>query len=258
MNIVVCMKETPDTTAEKRFTADLRLDRAAVAGVINPYDEYGIEEAIAQKEKLGGELTLLCMGPARAEESIRKAMAMGVDKAVLISDPALEGSDLIATARVLAAALQKLTFDIVIFGQASTDSNAGMIVTAVAELLGLPALTWASKLTIEGGKATIKRSHETGYDVVEAPLPCVVSVTQVINEPRYPSLKGIMQAKRKELTSYKLADLGIDASSVGSAGAGSKVEAANRVTLTRTPEIFKDADRAALYIADYLEKRKLI
>jgi electron transfer flavoprotein beta subunit len=258
MNIVVCMKETPDTTAEKRFTADLRLDRAAVPGVINPYDEYGIEEALAQKDKLGGEVTLLCMAPARAEESIRKALAMGVDKAVLITDPALEGSDLPATARVLAAALKKLQFDIIIFGQGSTDSNGGMMVTAVAELLGLPALTWASKLTIEASKAVIKRAHETGYDVVEAPLPCVVSVTQVINVPRYPSLKGIMQAKRKELTTYKLADLGIEASSVGSAGAGTKVEAANRVVLNRTPEIFKDPERAAVYIADYLEKRKLI
>lgn len=258
MNIVVCMKETPDTTAEKRFTADMRLDRAAVPGVINPYDEYGIEEAIAQKEKLGGEVTALCMGPSRAEESIRKALAMGVDKAVLVSDPALEGSDVIATARVLAAALKKVSFDLIIVGQGSTDSNAGMIATALAELLDLPALTWAAKLDVASNKAVIKRANESGYDMVEAALPCVVSVTQVINEPRYPSLKGIMQAKKKELITYSLADLSIDPSSVGSAGAGNRVVGAERVTLSRTPEIFKDAENAAVYIADYLEKRKLI
>ncbi len=258
MNIVVCMKETPDTTADKRFTPDMRLDRGAVPGVINPYDEYGIEEAIAQRDKLGGEVTLLCMGPARAEDSIRKALAMGVDKAVLVSDPALEGSDIVATAHVLAAALQKIPYDLIIFGQGTTDSNGGMVAVMVAELLGLPALTWAGNLTIEGGKAVIKRAHETGYDVVEAPLPCVVSVTQVINTPRYPSLKGIMQAKKKEIASFPLADLGIDAGSVGSAGASTKVDAAARVTLNRTPEIFKDADNAAVYIADFLAKRKLI
>ncbi len=258
VNIVVCVKETPDTTAEKKFTADLRLDRSAVAGVINPYDEYSVEEALQQKEKLGGEVTVLTMGPSRAEESIRKALAVGADRAVLVSDPALADSDLVATARVIAAALKKMTFDLVIFGQASTDSSGGMLAAAVAELLGLPALTVANKLEVEAGKVRIQRSTDHGYDVVEAPLPCVVSVVSGINLPRYPALKGIMQAKKKELLTYSLADLGLDPTSVGSNSKGTKVNSASRVSLSRTPEIFKDAERAAVYIADYLERKKLV
>ncbi|MDQ3706361.1 MAG: electron transfer flavoprotein subunit beta/FixA family protein [Chloroflexota bacterium] len=262
MNIVICMKSVPDTTAEKRLLPDGTLDRASVAAVINPWDEYAIEEALRIRESgaATGEIVLLCMGPENSTETIRKGLAMGADRAVLVSDPALHGSDMWATARVLAAALKTLQFDIVMFGSQSTDAGGGIIYNAVAEMLGLPAVTWINEVSVQGGKVRGKRGSDVGYDVVEAPVPCVVSVTQTANEPRYPSLPGIMKAKKKEIANHNVASLGIDASEVGLSGARSQVTGTERPQTARANQVLKAEDPAATAaaIADFLESKKLI
>ena len=262
MNIVVCMKSVPDTTAEKRLLPDGTLDRASVPAVINPWDEYAIEEALRIRESGDGtgEIVLLCMGPENSTETIRKGLAMGADRAVLVTDPALRGSDMWATASVLAAALKTLQFDIVMFGSQSTDAGGGIIYNAVAEMLGLPAVTWINEVSVQDGRVRGKRGSDVGYDVVEAPVPCLVSVTQTANEPRYPSLPGIMKAKKKEVATHDLGSLGIDASEVGLAGAKTQVTGTERPQTARANQVLKVEDPAATAaaIADFLETKKLI
>lgn len=262
MNIVVCMKSVPDTTAEKRLLPDGTLDRASVPAVINPWDEYAIEEALRIRESgaATGEIVLLCMGPENSSETIRKGLAMGADRAVLVADPALHGSDMWATARVLAATLKTQQFDIVMFGSQSTDAGGGIIYNAVAEMLGLPAVTWINEVSVQGGKVRGKRGSDVGYDVVEAPVPCVVSVTQTANEPRYPSLPGIMKAKKKEIATHNVTSLGIDASEVGLPGAKTQVTGTERPQTARANQVLKVEDPAttAAAIADFLESKKLI
>jgi electron transfer flavoprotein beta subunit len=262
MNIVVCMKSVPDTTAEKRLLPDGTLDRNAVPAIINPWDEYAIEEALRLRESgaASGEIVLLLMGPDIANETIRKALAMGADRAVHVNDPALHGSDYLATARVLAEALRKVPHDLVMFGSQSTDAGGGVIYSIVAELLGVPALTWINEISMEGGKVRGRRLSDVGYDVVEAPLPAIASLTQTKNEPRYPSLPGIMKAKKKEIAPMTLGDLGIPAGEVGLAGAKTTVTGQERPQTERARQTIKAEDPAATAaaIADFLESRKLI
>jgi electron transfer flavoprotein beta subunit len=258
VNIVVCMKETPSITAAKRFTAAMRLERRKEDAEINPFDEYAIEEGLRQQEKLGGEVVVLSMGPATATDSIRKALAIGADRGVLVTDPALEGSDAIGTARVLAAALKKLGFDLVLFGSAAADSYGGVVPAAVAEFLGLPLLSFASKLEIADGKARIERAAETGYQTAEAALPALVSVIQTINMPRYPSMKGIMGAKRKPIDTFSLADLGVEAAQVGVAGAREKATGSTPINTQRKGEIVTGNDGAADRIVAFLVEQKVL
>lgn len=262
MNIVVCMKSVPDTTAEKRLLPDGTLDRESVPPVINPWDEYAIEEALRLRESgaATGEIVLLCMGPDGSTETIRKGLAMGADRAVLVTDPALHGSDMWATASVLASALKKLQYDLIMFGSQSTDAGGGLIYNMVAEMLGLPAVTWINEISVQGGKVRGRRGSDVGYDIVEAPLPAVASVTQTANEPRYPSLPGIMKAKKKEIATWGLSDLGIDPSQVGLVGAKTAVTGSERPQATRQKQIVKAEDPAttATLIADFLESRKLL
>ena len=262
MNIIVCMKSVPETTAEKRLLPDGTLDRAGVPAVINPWDEYAIEEALRIREggAAEGEIVLLCMGPDGSTETIRKGLAMGADRAVLVSDPALHGSDYLATARVLAEALRKISFDLVMFGSQSTDAGGGVVYSIVAEILGLPAVTWVNEIEVTEGKVRGKRGSDVGYDVVEAPLPAIASVTQTAHEPRYPSLPGIMKAKKKEIATMSLGDLGIGAGEVGLAGAGTAVTGTEKPQSARAKQIIKadDPQAAAVALADFLESRKLI
>ncbi len=262
MNIVVCMKSVPETTAEKRLLSDGTLDRDSVPVVINPWDEYAIEESLRIREKGdgSGEIVLLCMGPEGSTETIRKGLAMGADRAVLISDPALHGSDMWATAAVLAAALKNMQYDLIMFGSQSTDAGGGVVYNIIAEMLGLPAVTWINEIEITDGKVRGKRGSDVGYDVVEAPLPAIASVTQTANEPRYPSLPGIMKAKKKEVANMSLADLGINGSQVGLQGAKTAVTGSERPQSTRQKQMVKveDPETTAKVIADFLESRKLI
>src|SRR6266536_3730852 len=197
MNIVVLVKQVPDTWAERRLTdSDKTLDRASVDAVINELDEYAVEEALRLKEAHGGEVTVLSMGPARATETIRKALSMGADKGVHVSDDALHGSCVIQTAEALAAALGTVEWYLVICGAESTDARQSVMGALLSEKLGVPQLSGARRVTVEGSTVTIERQTETGYDVVAGSVPAVVGVIEKINEPRYPSFKGIMAAKK--------------------------------------------------------------
>ena len=223
MNIVVLVKQVPDSGAERTLSADFAMERASANNVINEIDEYAIEEALKIKEAHGGEVTVLTVGPATAADSIRKALSMGPDKAVHVQDDAMHGSCAVATSKVLAAALGTLSADLVICGAESTDGRVQVIPHMLAERLGIAALTGARKLTVDGSQLTIERQTDEGYEVVTAATPAIVSVWDTINEPRFPSFKGIMAAKKKPVQNLSLADLGVDAGEVGAAGASSQV-----------------------------------
>ncbi|MFC7534418.1 electron transfer flavoprotein subunit beta/FixA family protein [Actinoplanes sp. GCM10030250] len=223
MNIVVLVKQVPDSGAERTLSADFSVDRASSSNVINEMDEYAIEEALKIKEAHGGEVTVLTVGPGGATDSIRKALSMGPDKAVHVQDDALHGSCAVATSKVLAAALGTLNADLIICGAESTDGRVQVVPHMLAERLGVAALTGARKLTVDGSQLTIERQTDEGYEVVTAATPAIVSVWDTINEPRYPSFKGIMAAKKKPVQSLTLGDLGVAADEVGFAGATSIV-----------------------------------
>jgi electron transfer flavoprotein beta subunit len=211
VNVVVCVKHVPDTEAPVRLRADGRgIEESGLNFVLNYYDEHGVEEALRIKERLGGQVTLVTAGPARAVEGLRAGLAMGADAAVHVQDPALAGLDHIGTARVLAAAIKPLPCDLVLCGKLSTDDNAGVVGPALAEFLGLPQATAVTKLEIGDGRATAHREVEGAVETLEVRLPAVVTVERGINEPRYPSLPGIMRAKRTAVTVRSLADLGMN------------------------------------------------
>src|SRR6478735_4306217 len=204
MNIVVCVKQVPDSWAEKKLDpADNTLDRGSADAVMNELDEYAIEEALRIKESLdAGEVIVLTMGPDNATDTIRKALSMGADRAIHVVDDALHGSDAPGTSAALAAALGKTEFDLVILGSESTDARTSVVPAMLAERLGLPQLTYANKVEIDGSTVKIQRQTDYGYDKVEGSTPAVVSVVEKINEPRYPSFKGIMAAKKKPVETF--------------------------------------------------------
>jgi len=225
MNIVVCMKQVPDTEVERSLNlSDNTVDRASVDGVINYLDEFAIEEGLKLKEANGGEVTILTMGPEKASDSIRKALSMGADKAVHVIDDALAGSDAVESSLALAEALKVVGFDLVVFGCESTDARTGLVPAMVAERLGVPQLTLAGKVDVSGSEVSIRRVTDEGYEVVTGSWPAVVSVVEKINEPRYPTFKGIMAAKKKPVRVLALADLSLDGDKVGLANASSGVE----------------------------------
>jgi electron transfer flavoprotein beta subunit len=260
LNIVVCVKQVPDTTAKKELTSDFRLNRDQLESVINPFDEYAIEEALRIKETQGGEVTILTMGPTSAEDTMRKALAMGADRGVLVTDPALLGTDWRGTCVVLAAALKTLDFDLVLTGMESTDARSGLVPGGVAELIDAALVTYVLKLQVEDGKLTANRQISGGYQVVEASLPAVVSVVKGANEPRYPSLKGIMAAKRKEVQKLGLVDLGLQAEDLGLVGSRTPVHAASPRADKNAGEVIRPEtpEAAAQAIADFLQARKFI
>ena len=220
MRIVVLTKPVPDpAAAAERLGPDGRLDRTTAPAVINGNDEYTLEAALQLNEAHGGEVILLAMAPANGVETLRKGLAMGAHRGVLVSDPALEGSDAWSTARVLAAAIRELEYDLVIAGFDTSDGVGGVVGAAVATLLGLPYLSSAAKIEPDpaAGTVRVRRISPTGFDVLEAPLPALVVGTQLLGAPRYPSLKGIMAARSKEVVTRSLADLGLDDGSVGGA-----------------------------------------
>ena len=261
MNTVVCIKQVVDTEAEKRLRPeDWRLDRT-VENILNPYDEYAVEAAIQLREELGGEVTVLCMGPDPAEEGVRKALAMGADKAVMVTDPVLEGSDAQGTAYALSRALKTLEFDLVLCGVMSTDAQTGLVPAALAELLDLPVLGNASRLEAAGDTLMVNRQTDEGYIAYECPMPAVVAVAKGINEPRYPSIKGIMGAKKKPLATMTAADLGIETAAVGSAGARTRVLASTQVPPRAAGERLTDYGtpaEGAAKLADFLFDAKVV
>ncbi|MCX8032768.1 MAG: electron transfer flavoprotein subunit beta/FixA family protein [Thermoleophilia bacterium] len=258
MNIVVCVKQVIDTEAENRLNPETwRVDRS-VNCILNPYDEYAVEEALRLQEAHGGQVTVVCMGPEKAAEAVRKALAMGADSAVLVSDEALAGSDVQGTAYALAEALKGLTFDLLIFGNRSTDGETGCVPAAVAERLGIPFLSCLSKVEVNGNTLSVHRETDQGHVAYECPLPAAISVVKGINEPRYPSIKGIMTAKKKPLDVKNVAALGLDAGQVGAAGAKTKVLTATVPEPRKAGVKIEDDGSGGKRIAEFLAGAKLI
>jgi len=260
-NIVVLVKQVPDTYSERKLSgSDHTLDRESADAVLDEINERAVEEALKIKEAGEGEVTVLAVGPSRATDAIRKALSMGADKAIHVTDDALHGSDLLATAKVIAAAIGKIEgVDLVIAGNEASDGRGGAVPAIVAELLGFPQLTHARQVTVEG--TTVKVDRETadeGLTHLEASLPALISVTEKINEPRYPSFKGIMAAKKKPVSTFSVADLGIDAGEVGLANAWSTVvEAAPKPPRTAGLRVEDEGDGGEK-VAEYLVGQKLI
>ncbi|MEU4225261.1 electron transfer flavoprotein subunit beta/FixA family protein [Nonomuraea sp. NPDC026600] len=259
MNIVVCVKQVPDTATERKLRSDDKtLDRDAVDGVVNELDEYAVEEALKLKEAHGGEVTVLTMGPSRAAETIRKALAMGADKAVHLTDDALHGSDALSTSYAMAQVLKKIGFDLVILGSESTDARTGVLAAMLAERLDAPQLTLAKKVEVEGSQIVIERITDYGFDKVAAELPAVVSVVEKINDPRYPSFKGIMAAKKKPVETLAIADAEIAADQVGLGAAWSEVVDFAAAPPRAAGTIVKDEGDGGSKAADFLASKKFI
>lgn len=227
MNIIVCLKQVPDTESQIKIAPDAKsIIEDDIKWIMNPYDEFGVEEALLLKEKFGGEVTVVGMGPQRVTESIRTALAMGADKGVLINDPALEGSDTLATAKALAAVIKELPCDLVFAGQRGVDSDNGLVGAALAEFLGVPQICLAVKVEVaeDGQSLKANRPIEGQTLVIETSLPALITTQKGLNEPRYASLPGIMKAKKKPLEEKTLADLGLDASEFGEGAQNLKIQ----------------------------------
>jgi len=261
-NIVVLIKQVPDTWSERKLSeGDWTLDREAADAVLDEINERAVEEALLIKEREGGDstVTVLTAGPARATEAIRKALSMGADKAVHLLDDDLHGSDVVQTGWALARALGTVEgTELVIAGNEATDGVGGAVPAIVAEYLGLPQLTHLRKVTVEGGKVSGERETDDGVFTIEAPLPAVISVNEKINEPRFPSFKGIMAAKKKEVTTLTLADIGVEADEVGVANAGSKVLSSTPKPPKSAGEKIADEGEGGTKIAEYLVGQKII
>ncbi len=256
MNVVVCVKQVPDPNSPGQLdpsTHNLKRDGELV---LDPGDEFGVEAGLQLAEKHGGEVTVVSMGPDRGVDAVRKALAMGAARGVLISDTSLAGSDALTTAKVLAAAIRKQDYDIVITGTESTDGYSGVLPQMLAGLLDIPAVTFAKSVAFEGDTLKVERQTESGFDVVEVKLPVVLSVTSGVNEPRYPSLKGIMGAKQKPLDRPTPADLGVEG--IGGATAGQTITAVDAAPQRAAGEIVKDDGEAAKRIVDFLAEKKVI
>jgi electron transfer flavoprotein beta subunit len=254
MNVVVCVKQVPDPNSTGQLdptTHNLR--REGVEVVLDPGDEFGIEAGLQLAEAHGGQVTVVSMGPEKALDAIRKALAMGAAKGVLVSDPALAGADALTTAKVLAAAIRREGFDLVITATESTDGYTGVVPQALAEYLGVPAVTFAKAVESDGSSLKVRRQTEVGYDRVEAQLPAVVSVTAGVNEPRYPSLKGIMAAKSKPVDRLGVADLGLDGVS-----AGQSIVDVRPAEERKAGEVIEDDGTGAHRVVEFLESLKVI
>lgn len=258
MKIAVCVKQVPDATSVRKLDpATQRLDRSG-EGALNATDVNAVEEALRIKETHGGEVVVVSLGPAKALDSLRKALAMGADRALLVSDEAAAGSDLVATSYALAKALEREDADLVLFGQQSSDSDGAVLWAAVADRLQRPLISQVADLTVDASAVSGKRQTEFGYDVISAPLPAIVAVSDAINEPRYPSLKGIMGAKSKPTETLTLAELGADPALVGAAGSRTSVLALAPPPAKGNQIKIEDDGSAAEQLVAWLAERKLV
>jgi electron transfer flavoprotein beta subunit len=256
MKIAVCVKHVPEGNA-KIDPSTKRLDRAG-EGALNHFDANAVEEALRLKGDSDTEVVVVSLGPEKAADSLRKALAMGADRAVLVTDQGAAGSDLVATSKVLAKALERESADLVLFGQQASDGDGAVLWAAVAERLRRPVVSQAAELTVEGGSLRVKRQTEFGYDVIEAALPAVVAVSDAINEPRYPSLKGIMGAKKKPFEILSLGDVGVEAADAGEAGSKTEVLALGEPPSRGDARKIEDDGNAAQAIVDFLAEKRLV
>lgn len=262
MNIVVCVKYVPDAQSERTFNeSDSTTDREGVDGLLAETDEYAVEEALKIAEANGGTVTVVTVGPERAADAVKKALQMGADKAVHVSDEAIHGSDAPATSLVLAKAIEKASEglpDLILMGMSSTDGVLGVLPAMLAERLALPQATLVSELTVDAGALTARRDGDAASETIQASLPAVVSVTDQINEPRYPSFKGIMAAKKKPVEKWGIADLGIDVAEVGLDAAWTRVTSFTKRPPRTKGEIVVDEGEGGLRLAEFLAARKFL
>jgi len=255
MNVVVLVKQIPDPNNPYQLDGN-RLKRSGVQNVLDPGDEFGVEAGLKLVEQAGGEVTVVSMGPASALEAMRKALSMGAAKGILVTDDSLAGADALVTARVLAAAIKRVEgVDLVISGVESTDGSAGILPGMIAELLGMPQVTFAKHIDLKDSSLVVNRQTVAGYDVVECALPAVLSVTAGVNEPRYPTFKGIMQAKSKPVDQLSVSDLGLSADDVKST---QEVAGVAPAPARGAGEKFEDDGTGAAKIADFLKNAKVI
>ena len=259
LRIVVCVKYVPDATGDRRFADDTTTDRDSVDGLLSELDEYGVEQALKIAEASGdAEVTVLTVGPDDAKDALRKALSMGADKAVHVNDDDIHGTDVIGTSAILAKAIEKTGFDLVVCGMASTDGTMGVVPALLAERLAVPQVTLLSEVTVQDGTVRGRRDGDAATELLEAALPAVVSVTDQSGEARYPSFKGIMAAKKKPVTSLDLDDLGIDADAVGLAGAWTAVQSATARPARTAGTVVKDEGEGGLQLAGFLAAQKFI
>jgi electron transfer flavoprotein beta subunit len=253
------VKYVPDATGDRRFAEDGTTDREGVDGLLSELDEYAVEQALRVAEASGdAEVTVLTVGPSDAKDALRKALSMGADRAVHVDDDDIHGSDAMGTSLVLAKALERTGFDLVVTGMASTDGTMGVVPALVAERLGLPAVTLVSELSVAGGAVSGRRDGDAASERLEAGLPALVSVTDQSGEARYPSFKGIMAAKKKPVESLDLDDLGIEAGLVGLAGAWTAVEAVAARPARTAGVVVKDEGEGGRQLAEFLASQKFI
>ena len=259
MNVVVCVKQIPDPAAPQSLDPQTKNLIRQGKLILDDSDAYGVEMGLQLADAAGdSEVTIVSMAPGGETSGLRTALAMGAAKAILVSDDALAGSDALSTAKVLAKAISRAEPDLIIAATESTDGYTGTTPVQIAELLGLPSITFAKQVEVEGGTVKVKRQTEAGYDEVQAPLPAVVTVTAGVVEPRYPSFKGIMAAKSKPLDQLTVADLGLDASDVGSAGAREQVTEVREAEARKAGEIVVDEGDGAQRIVGFLEQLKIV
>jgi electron transfer flavoprotein beta subunit len=258
MKIAVCVKQVPDAAAVRRIDpSSKRLDRSG-EGALNSFDANAIEEGLRIRDASEGEVVLVSLGPEKALDALRKGLAMGADRALLVSDAEAEGSDLVATSYALAKALERESPDLVLFGQQASDSDGAVLWAAVAERLRRPVISQVAELAVEAGSVRGKRQTEFGYDTIRAPLPAVVAVSDAINEPRYPSLKGIMGAKKKPQEQLSLADLGVEPDRAGEAGSRTEVLSLGDPPARGESRKIEDDGNAAQAIVDFLAEKRLL
>jgi electron transfer flavoprotein beta subunit len=263
LRIAVLVKPVPDTaSAGERLGPDMRLDRAAVPAVINANDEYALEAALKLVQAAGeGEITLVSMAPTAGAETLRKGLAMGAHRGVLVSDPSLAGSCTLSTVRALTAAVRDLEYDLLFAGADTSDGGAGVVPAGVAALLGLPYLSYAAKIepNVEARTVRVRRISPTGFDVIDASMPALVVCTQALGEPRYPSLKGIMAARSKEVVTRSAADIGISVDDAGGAVATTKVLDASKPPARAATRVVRDAPaEAAKQLVAFLAERRVV
>ncbi|MFH9112025.1 electron transfer flavoprotein subunit beta/FixA family protein [Streptomyces globisporus] len=259
LRIVVCVKYVPDASGDRRFADDLTLDREDVDGLLSELDEYAVEQALQIADEADdAEITVVTVGPEDAKDALRKALSMGADKAVHVEDDDLHGTDVMGTSLVLAKAVEKTGYDLVICGMASTDGVMGVLPALLAERLGVPQVTLLSEVSVNEGVVTGRRDGDTATEQLQASLPAVVSVTDQSGEARYPSFKGIMAAKKKPVESLDLEDLELDADEVGLAGAWTAVDSATERPARTAGTIVKDEGEGGKQLAEFLTGQKFI
>jgi electron transfer flavoprotein beta subunit len=259
MKIVVCVKYVPDATGERHFSSDNTVDRLGSDGLLSELDEYAVEEALQIRDGIDGEIVAVTMGPEAARAAVLKSLQMGVDAGVHVQDDAIHGSDSLGTSLILAKAIERQAPDLVLCGMASTDGSMSVVPAMLAERLGLPQVTFASEVTVDGSTVRIRRDGDAATEVIEATLPLLLSVTDQCNEPRYPSFKGIMAAKKKPLETLSLADLGLSSSDVGLEAAWTRVASYSaRPPRSAGTIVTDDGGSGAVELVGFLAGQKFI